>query len=454
MQSTSCCGPLPISRREMVQIGGIGLLGLSLPGLLRAREPARPVGQDASADACILMFLNGGPSHLDMWDMKPGAPVEIRGPFRPSATSVPGIQLSEHLPRLARQIHHCALVRSVRHTVNNAHAAAVYVGLTGHDRGDANRAIGAGPEDYPAIGSVVGLCRPPASSVVPYVSMPYITQEGAGGPPQPGFFGGWLGRSHDPLFVLRDPNSPAFGMPELTLGPDLNLQRVSQRRDLRSRLGDSGRDRRLQDMDSFQARAFDLLTSAATQRAFRVDQEPATIRDAYGRNIYGQSVLLARRLIEAGTRVACISWAPDANATWDTHGNNFNKLRNELLPQLDMAVGTLLGDLAERGLLERTLVAVMGEFGRSPRVNGAAGRDHWNFCYGLLLAGGGMRGGYVHGSSDRIGAFPSQNPVLPADIVASIYQALGIPHDFELRDRLHRPFALVPWGSPIPELFA
>lgn len=448
----ACAGPMQLSRREMVQIGGIGLLGLNLPGLLRAREHTQRVGQHATADSCILIFLNGGPSHLDMWDMKPGAPAEIRGPFQPIATTVPGIQFSEHLPRLARQVHRCAIVRSVRHTVNNAHAAAVYVGLTGHDRGDANRAIGASPEDYPAIGSVMGLCRPPTGSVVPYVSMPFITQEGAGGPPQPGFFGGWMGRSHDPLFVLRDPNSPAFGMPELTLGSDLNLQRVTDRRQLRGQVGPYQTDRRVHDMDSFQARAHDLLTSAETRRAFHIELEPGAVRDAYGRNIYGQSVLLARRLIEAGTRVACISWAPDANATWDTHGNNFNKLKNELLPQLDMAVGTLLADLDQRGLLERTLVAVMGEFGRSPRVNANAGRDHWNFCYGLLLAGGGIRGGYVHGASDRIGAFPSQNPVLPAEIIATIYRALGIPHDLELRDRLQRPFQLVPWGSPIADL--
>jgi hypothetical protein len=448
-----CSGPIRITRRQMVQVGGISTLGLTLPGLLRAEGGRAAGGQTASADSCIVIFLNGGPSHLDMWDMKPAAPVEIRGPFRPSATSVPGIQLSEHLPLLARQIHQCALVRSVHHTVNNAHAAAVYVGLTGHDRGDANRAIGAGPEDYPAIGSVLGMCRPPEGSVVPYVSMPYITQEGRGGPPQPGFFGGWLGRGQDPLFVLRDPNAPGFALPELSLGPDMDRQRLAERRRLEDGLGTRRtEDRRLQEMDAFQSRAFDLLTSPATRHAFRIDREPRTVRDRYGRNIYGQSVLLARRLIEAGTRTVCISWAPDANATWDTHGNNFAKLKDELLPQLDAAVATLLADLSARGLLRRTLVAVMGEFGRSPRVNAAAGRDHWNFCYGLMLAGGGIQGGAVYGASDRIGAHPSQNPVLPADIIATIYHCLGIPADLELRDRLHRPFQLVPWGAPIREL--
>src|SRR4051812_2908988 len=194
-----------VSRREMVQIGGIGLLGLSLPELLRADAVRK--GR-AHADHCVLIFLNGGPSHLDMWDMKPDAPKEVRGEFKPIASSVPGVQLGEHLPRLARQVHRCTIVRSVRHGVNNAHAAAVYAGLTGHDRGDATRAIGAGPEDYPSIGSVMALRRPPTRPVVPHVSLPYITKEGAGGPPQPGFFGGWLRRGAGPPLVPPRPHPP------------------------------------------------------------------------------------------------------------------------------------------------------------------------------------------------------------------------------------------------------
>jgi hypothetical protein len=338
----------------------------------------------------------------------------------------------------------------VHHSVNNAHAAAVYTGLTGHDRGE----IGGGtkPTDNPAIGSVVALCRPPKTSVVPYVSMPYVTQEGRGGPPQPGFFGGLLGRTRDPLFVLRDPNAPGFGMPELTLAGDMTPERLDERKRLIDRLAGPIGDRPALELSGFQAKAFDLLTAPATQKAFQLDREPLALRELYGRNVYGQSVLLARRLIEAGTRVACISWAPDANATWDTHGNNFAKLKTELLPQLDAAVSSLLTDLAERGRLGRTLVAVMGEFGRTPKINKAAGRDHWNFCYGLLLAGGGIKGGVVHGASDKIGALPSANPVTPADVVATIYHCLGIAPDLELRDRLERPFQLVPWGSPIREI--
>jgi hypothetical protein len=438
-----------------LQAGGVGLLGLTLPRLLQAADGHSGLAQPARADACILLFLNGGPSHLDTWDMKPQAPPEIRGEFRPIATSVPGLQVSEHLPRLARLMHYCTVIRSVHHSVNNAHAAAVYAGLTGHDRGDANRAIGAGPDDYPSIGSVTGMCRPPATPVVPYVSMPFITAEGAGGPPQPGFHAGWLGRTYDPLFVLRDPNAPGFGMPELSLAGEMNPARLHVRKGLIGLLGGNrATERRLQELDGFQVKALDLLTSPATQQAFHLEREPLAVRASYGRNIYGQSTLLARRLIEAGTRAACISWAPDANATWDTHGNNFGKLKNELLPQLDAALSSLLTDLSDRGLLARTLVAVMGEFGRSPRINGAAGRDHWNYCYSLLLAGGGIKGGFIYGASDRIGARPSRCPVRPADIVATIYDALGIPPTLELRDRLHRPFLLVPWGSPISEVQA
>jgi hypothetical protein len=434
----------------MLQVGAAGALGLSLPRLLQAEAQRTAANMAARADACILLFLNGGPSHLDMWDMKPEAPREVRGEFKPIPTSVPGVQFSEHLPRLARHMHRCTLVRSVHHSVNNAHAAAVYCGLTGHDRGE--KGGGAKPTDNPAIGSVLGMLRPPHTPVVPYVSLPYITQEGAGGPPQPGFFGGLLGRTRDPLFVLRDPNARDFAMPELGLGRGIDPTRLDQRRQLLDEMRYLADDRAAGEMTGFQGRAFELLTSPATQRAFRLDHEPAAVRERYGRNIYGQSVLLARRLIEAGTRVVCISWAPDANATWDTHGNNFVALKTRLLPQLDMAASSLLGDLAERGRLDRTIVAIMGEFGRSPRINGGAGRDHWNFCYSLLLAGGGFKSGFVHGSSDRIGARPSQCPVTPADIVATLYTCLGIDPQMELHDRLERPFVLAPWGTPIREL--
>lgn len=444
-----------LTRRQVLQVGSLGMAGLSLPGLLQA-EAQRDPRTAVAADSAILIFLNGGPSHLDMWDMKPNAPTGIRGEFNPIATSMPGVQFSEHLPKLARHMHRCTLIRSAHHGVNNAHAAAVYAALTGHDRGE----LGGGtkPTDYPAIGSVVGHLRPPAQPIVPFVCLPYITKEGAGGPPQPGFYGGWMGKQFDPLFVLKDPNATDFSIPELTRQGEVTPERLVSRRDLQLQFNSQFNERdsgASTGMGGFQQRAFDLLASEAAQKAFQLSLEPDPVRESYGRNIYGQSTLLARRLVEAGTRVVTISWAPDANATWDTHGSNFVSLKSRLLPQLDMAVSSLLQDLSDRDMLRRTLVCVMGEFGRTPKINGAnAGRDHWNFCYSLLLAGGGLKEGYVFGSSDKIGGEPASDPVTPAEIIATVYQSLGISPISELHDATHRPYTLVPWGDSIDRLFA
>ena len=440
-----------LNRRKVLTIGATGIAGLTLPRLLKANSARANNSSTARADSCIVIFLNGGASHLDMWDMKPEAPAEIRGEFKPIASSVPGLMVSEHLPGLARVMHLGTLVRSMHHSVNNSHAAAVYTSLTGHDRGEMGG--GAKPTDIPAIGSVLARYRPPAGTSVPFVSMPYITKEGAGGPPQPGFFGGIMGKTYDPMFVLRDPNSADFGLPELTYAGDVDGNRMGNRRNLIHSLGKTN-TAKSQDLDAFQTKAFDLLASERTRTAFKIEQEPLKLRDAYGRNIYGQSVLLARRLIEAGSRLACISWAPDANATWDTHGNNFKKLKGELLPQFDMAITSLVNDLTARGMLDRTLVAVLGDFGRTPKVNANAGRDHWNFCYSLMLFGGGFKKGLVYGASDRIGSHPSLNPLTPADIISTMYQCLGVSHELEILDRLSRPQALCPWGNPVTELLA
>lgn len=444
----------PLTRRHALQLGGLGLAGLSLPRLLQARESAAI--PQPRADHCIILFLNGGPPHLDMWDPKPEAPPEIRGEFSPIPTSLPGYFMGELLPKLAQHAHRSTVVRSMHHSVNNAHAAAVYCALTGHDRGELGG--GAKETDNPAPGSVLSLFRPPARTIIPYVHLPYITREGAGGPPQPGFFGGFLGRALDPLFVTRDPNSPDFSVPELTLVGDVTEQRLSTRDELLHSL-----DRHLQtaagaraasQMTGFQQRALELLTSPATQQAFRISEEAEPVRERYGRNIYGQSVLLARRLIEAGTRLVTVSWAPDANATWDTHGGNFKKCRESLLPQLDAACSALLDDMVERGLFDRTIVAVFGDFGRTPKINAAAGRDHWNWCYSLQLFGGGFRQGLIYGASDATGAYPARDALIPGDIIATMYHALGVPHDGLIRDPLDRPHRIVPAGEVVPELLA
>lgn len=436
--------PFVPHRRGLLSLGCLGALGLDRLMLHRAKAAAN---RPARADHAIVIFLNGGPSHLDMWDPKPEAPAEIRGPFKTIPTTVAGLRFSEHLPRLARQAHRTCVIRSMHHSVNNSHAAAVYCGLTGHDRGE--QGGGAKPTDQPAMGSVAGLVRPPRSLVPGYVSLPYITQEGAGGPPQPGFAGGLLGKERDPLYVLRDPSQNGFRLAEFDPAPGIDNPRLRERRDLIARMETTATE-----IAPLREKAFRLLDSDACRDAFDISREPDRLRDAYGRNIYGQSTLLARRLIEAGTRLVCLSWAPHANATWDTHGQNFNSLQKTLLPQLDAAASALIDDLAGRGMLDRTVVLIGGEFGRTPKVNGNAGRDHWNFCYSLQVAGGGFRAGHVHGASDRIGSRPSLSPLTPADLLATVYHALGVDPALELRDKLERPFQVCPWGQIVPELLA
>jgi hypothetical protein len=381
--------------------------------------------------------------------------VEIRGQFQPISTTIPGVMLCEHLPRLARILHRTTLIRSMHHSVNNSHAAAVYVALTGHDRGE--QGGGAKSTDHPPPGAVLARLRPVGGNALPYVAMPYRTQEGAGGPLQPGFLAGFIGPQYDPFWILEDPNAPQFQVRNLDLPDGVAIDRLSERRGLLASF-DQGMSQELitalEAMNPFQQQAFELLTSNAARQAFRIENEQAAIRDRYGRNIYGQSVLLARRLIEAGTRFVTVSWAPDANATWDTHGGNFTKLRDNLLPQLDAACSSLIEDLDQRGLLERTLVAVLGDFGRTPRVNNNAGRDHWNSCYTVMLAGGGIKAGHVHGASDSIGARPLSSPVTPADIIATMYRLFGIDHRHIIHDALGRPHAVVVNGNVVPELLA
>jgi hypothetical protein len=446
-----------MSRRRCLHLGALGVAGwgLSLPRLLAADAHASRFGIRPTADNCILVFLDGGPSHLDMWDMKPSAPDGIRGEFRPIATSLAGYQMCEHLPRISQHMHRATVVRSMHHSVNNSHGAAVYTALTGHDRGEAGGL--ASQNDHPHMGAVLAKLRPSLPTVLSHVHLPYITQEGAGNPPQPGFFAGFLGRSYDPLFVLNDPSAPTFSVPELTLQSDVTGARLATRRQLFEKvsrtLGSVPDTAPAREVTNMQSRAMDLLTSERAQRAFRLSDETDADRERYGRNVYGQSVLLARRLIEAGTRLVTISWAPHANATWDTHGSNFKALKETLLPQLDAACSSLIADLVDRGMLERTLVAIFGDFGRTPRINNNnAGRDHWNFCYSLMLLGGGIRAGYVHGASDATGAFPAHSPLTPGDIIATLYHTLGIPAHHDLYDQLQRPHRVVPAGDVVADL--
>ena len=451
----TCTARNRITRRDWLQVGGLGMLGMSLPSLLRAEDAKRQGEGIGSARSCIVVWLAGGPSQPDMWDMKTEAPVEVRGEFKPIATTVPGILMCEHLPHVARQAHNVTIIRSAHHKVGHAHCAAAYYALSGDNRGDTFVNFGAGPNDHPGLGAVLSRLRPPEGPIVPFVTTPYIMTEGIGGPPSPGIYGGWMGRDYDPFEIdkhrgdAEDPNSAKFGFPALTLRADVDPRRLDGRRSLMGEFNDridalqrSGAGRML---DTHQQRAFTLLTSSETRRAFDLSREPEPLRDRYGRNCYGQSCLLARRLVEAGTRMVLVRWAPDCNATWDTHGTianqppAFNVLKGTLLPQLDLGLGTLLEDLQQRGLLEETLVVVMGEFGRSPKVNPWAGRDHWPRCYSVLLAGGGVKKGHIYGKSGPLGEDPSEDPVSPHDITATLYTLMGVPPETELADREGRP---------------
>lgn len=274
---------------------------------------------------------------------------------------------------------------------------------------------------------------------------------------QPGFLAGFMGPTFDPFWVLNNPDAEDFHVDNLSLPTPVTPQRMNDRSKLLIELGRglrSGREPSLSAIDDFQSRAFELLTSDAAQKAFDLDQETPEMRARYGRNIYGQSALLARRLVEAGTRFVTLSWAPDANATWDTHGDNFNKLKKVLLPEFDAACSSLLQDLDERGLLERTLVCVLGDFGRTPKINANAGRDHWNSCYTVMLAGGGVQQGFVYGASDRTGSVPVESPVSPGDVMATIYRLLGIKSTTQILDALGRPHEVVPQGRVINEIMS
>ncbi len=414
-------------------------------------------GRRPAADGCIIVLLTGGPSHLDTFDPKPGAPAEVRGPFGTIQTAVSGVRLTEHLPKLAKQLHRCALVRSVHHKVRVDHAAAAYVALTGVGREDASRPASRG--DHPSFGSVIAMKRGRASSPLPYVWLPFRTSEvGLGGEPIPGMLAGFLGARFDPFFVLDDPSEPDFSVPALEPQPGLDAGRMRGRARLLDGLGRRGPAGPGSQWRALQEHARDVLTSPKLQGVFSMKGEPESLKEAYGKDQFGGSLLLARRLIEAGSRVVCVSMGSNLNNTWDTHFDNFNKLKSELLPRFDAAFSTLVADLAERGLLGRTLVLAFGEFGRTPKVEKGGGqgpgRDHWPYCYAALLAGGGVRGGSVLGSSDRIGAYPSSDPVAPADILATAYHCLGVPPGpaSDLTDPEGKPVSVAPGGEPIGRL--
>jgi uncharacterized protein (DUF1501 family) len=439
-----CRGP---TRRDILRAGTLAPLGL---GLLDLLAPQATAAARARAKSVILLFMWGGPSHLDTWDPKPDAPEEVRGLFRSIPTTVPGIRISEHFPQLATRARQYAVVRSMSHT-DPAHLSPVHHLLTGRLAAKVNSdADGASRSDAPCLGAVVRKLLPADGPMPPAVTLPWaVSHPSAPGGVAPGQNGGWLGSGFDPFLVTGNPNAPAFAVAGMTTPGAVPAERLAGRAELCRLLDrDGGPGGSYADL---RARALDLLLSSAVTRAFDLSREAVATRDRYGRHAHGQSCLLARRLIEAGTRLVTVNWPDDGQAFWDTHGNNFPSLQNRLMPPADRAFAALLDDLSARGLLDETLVIWVGEFGRTPRVE-KGGRQHWPRCYCAVLAGGGIRGGAVYGASDKVGAYPADQPVSPADLTATAYQALGINPATEVTDRLGRNLPLTE-GRPLTELF-
>jgi len=427
------------------------------------------------AKSTILFFLSGGASHIDMWDLKPNAPLEYRGPFQATATSAPEVRLCEHLPLLAKQAHHLAIVNSVGGTVNtNDHHAGYYYNLTGHVPDLTFLTLGNNrtpyADDWPCMGAVVGAKRPAHPYLPNFITLPQ--KEGAPTYTRPGQFAARLGLEFDPLYVEGDSKDPLkFQVPSLVLSEGTTADRLVGRQALSSRLSDH------RDFDRFaasrtwnaqQERALSLLLSGGTTEAFDVTREPESIRQRYGETVNGMSLLIARRLVEAGVPFITVFWRGDperldkkcaSGGGWDTHGNNFSCLKEDLLPEFDRCFSALIEDLANRSLLDETLLLVTSEMGRKPKigdprsggVNGA-GRDHWTHCLTDVLAGGGIKGGQTYGASDRFAEYPADKPVTPSDITKTVYHAMGIDN-LEAYDKQNRPYNLLAEGAAITELF-
>jgi Protein of unknown function (DUF1501) len=457
-----------LSRREVLSVGAAALLGLDLATLLSAASQGR-----AKAKSLILFFLEGGPAHQDLWDMKPDAPAEVRGEFKPIATTVPGLMFCEHLPMLAMQAHHLALVRSVHHEIAD-HNAGAYLALTGKSPLVAGRLITRpAPDNFPPVGAVVAKLRPSGLPLPDFVHAPdWMSNNGSF---LPGQDAGFLGAGHDPM-ITGDPSLPGYRAEGLELPRELSLDRVLERRKLLSAVDRALGDGSATDgLGAHYRKAYSLVASPQARQAFDLSREPVGVRERYGLDPdnprkrearqfgglphLGQCLLLTRRLIEAGVRVVTVCTGARYDQAWDTHRQHFPLLKRSLLPMFDRGFSALLDDLHRRGLLDETLVVAMGEFGRTPRLgqitSGAgadrAGRDHWPHCYTVLLAGGGLPAGATYGASDAHAAYPARDPVTPADITATIYRALGVDPSTTIRDPLGQPHTLCT-GDPVKAL--
>lgn len=468
---TPCDG---VTRREALRVGGLSLFGAALPGFLRGAEQRTATRHAAGrasltprAKSVILVNLFGGPPHMDMFDLKPHAPANVRGEFQPISTSIPGVQVCELLPETAQLMDRATLIRTYSHRYNSHNPYNV---LTGFDGGNDRENYFAKRTDHPSIGSVCqhfGLGR---DDIPPYVVMPafpgYSQSLRRSGP-----YGGYIGSRFDPLMTTCEPtySKPDSGFykvitpygspipPMSTSAAEMTANRLSRRHSLLTQVDASlaalDRNRTVERLDEYMQKAFALLSSPKTRAAFDVDAEPPAVRDRYGRTLWGSSALIARRLVEAGSTFVTIHWETDHGGHWDLHENNFGMLRSHL-PVLDQVTSALVTDLDERGLLDETLVIVMGEMGRSPRINGKAGRDHWPQCGFVLLFGGGTKRGMVLGTTDKLAAYPIDRPVSAGDLAATIYQLLGVDPELTVTDLGGRPIGISHGGKPLWEIIA
>lgn len=440
-----------LDRRGFLQVGAAGVVGSGLPwqlGQLQAGNGGHPgFGQ---AKSVLLVMLSGGPSQLDMWDPKPEAPAEVRGEFATIPTTIPGVQVCEHLPKLAAQTQQWSIIRTLAHREHN-HLLATHVALTGRDtplpRGGSDLDRVESRNDFPNFAAALDFIRPRTDGIPTGVSLPNYLIEGP--LTWPGQHAGFLGSKHDPWQIQGDPNEPGFRMQALSFREGVDQERIVTRRQLLEQLNQN--HRALDNLDAHAFRdqqqiAYRLLTSGKIVEAFDIHREDDATRDRYGRNKFGQSLLLSRRLIEAG--VPMIQATMGIVQTWDTHTDNWGRLKNTLLPQLDLGLEALMTDLTSSGLLQQTLVIVMGEFGRTPKISTLpgqtiAGRDHWAHAYSGMFAGAGVQGGQVIGKTDAHAAYPISRAWSPADVCSTIFNALGVDHEVQLMDPLQRPHHLL-----------
>jgi Protein of unknown function (DUF1501) len=441
-------GPSYLNRRRLLQVGGAGLLGLSLPSLLQAAEGSGGK-RKVRAKAVIFLHQYGGPSCHETFDMKPSAPEQIRGEFKPISTNVNGVQICERLPRMAGVMNKVTLLHGLHHTMKN-HNSAGYYSLTGYAPPTDDQRLRDTTDLCPAYGSVVNRFAPSKQGAPTFVSYPYVIRDGS---ITPGQHASFLGKAHDPLFISQDPNAADFRLPELSLPENLSLDRLENRREMLKLVDEQAEllefSAKARGLNDHYERALAMLLSPGVKKAFDLSSEPMEVREKYGRTTYGQGCLLARRLVEAGARFINVYFAQfigGCEGGWDTHGFNDKPmvpiLKNYLLPITNQTLPTLLEDLDQRGLLDTTLVVWVGEFGRSPKINNIAGRDHWPQCYSALLAGGGVKRGHVYGASDKIGAYPVNDPVRPEDLSATMFHLLGIDPKSEVRDAVNRPLPI------------